>query len=124
MRPARIANTPWATVVAAIWSWVTSTAVIFGADWRFSMCGRVPTRSSASRFESGSSVEETVVSHATMMRPSATRWRPGSSAGRRSRKPTNSTVRMAVMIMSWWRSLGTRRRRRGKPTFSWTGKDG
>ena len=59
-------------VRASVWSWVTYTVVTPSSRCREAICVRVWTRSFASRFDSGSSMRNTLGLR-TMARPMATR---------------------------------------------------
>ena len=66
--------TRWPSDSASTWSWVTKIIVVPRRRCRAAISSRVRRRSSASRFESGSSNRNTPGSR-TMARPRATRWR-------------------------------------------------
>src|SRR5205085_1043970 len=55
IRPSRITATRWPRVIASTWSCVTYTVVTPSRRWSCERDARMPTRSLASRFESGSS---------------------------------------------------------------------
>ena len=73
------------SVIASIWSWVTYSVATPMRRWMRETSARICTRSFASRFESGSSIRNTLGSR-TIARPIATRWRwpPESWPGLRS----------------------------------------
>ena len=54
--PSRITATRWPSVIASTWSCVTYTVVVPRRRWSWASEARMPTRSFASRFESGSSI--------------------------------------------------------------------
>ena len=59
-RLSRSTATRWPIVIASTWSWVTATVVILLGRCRPAICDRVPTRSLASRLDSGSSMQNTL----------------------------------------------------------------